>query len=69
MNDVPKMQNEARGRAQNTVVTVLCKAQVPDFRRLSLLFDLLAVFPSSLVGWLACLLASCCSTFEDRFLK
>ena len=40
MNDVPKMQNEARGRAQNTVVTVLCKAQVPDFRRLSLLFDL-----------------------------
>jgi hypothetical protein len=34
------MQNEARGRAQNTVVTVLCKAQVPDFRRLSLLFDL-----------------------------
>jgi len=63
------MQNEARGRAQNTVVTVLCKAQVPDFRRLSLLFDLLAVFPSSLVGWLACLLASCCSTFEDRFLK
>ena len=45
------------------------KHKFPDFRRLSLLFDLLAVFPSSLVGWLACLLASCCSTFEDRFLK